>query len=612
MGYTPHVLVIGGGVIGTGIARDLAIRGLEVTLVERGTLTAGSTGRTQGVLYSGARFADSEGFARLVSRENRTLRKIASHCIESTGGWLVQQNDDSGDEFERLCEDVEAANLPHDVLDGDTARAVVPGLGESVERALSVPDAVVDPFRLTVANAKGAQEYGATVRTHTEVTDIAVENGTVDTVTVESDPAPASRGTTAASTERPDGGESGGTPTQGPGSGVEQFKQPAKPSTDELDPDYVINAAGPWARAVSGLAGLDIDIVLASETMTVVYENPLDDVVTRVRDDATIVPFGDTAVLGAKRRDVSAPEEASVGPGDVETITETATETVPEVETAPTLRAYCGVRSWHPGSENEHQHTLIDHGNRDGCWGMTTVVGGSLTTHRHVAERVADDVCGKFGITRACQTDEIPVPGSENLYAMETSADEIDDTGTGIERGAKRLGDRATEVLGGDGPNPILCECQAVTRAEVRDALNDESSNELDLDEVRIRTTATMGQCQGGLCAHRLASELYPEYDAATTADALDALLDGRWQGQRPALCSGQLQRAMRTYIQYTETMHQTTDGMELVPSKAEAVKETLDDDERTTSVNTVGLSAFDDGQRLAKRDRPTWGERVR
>ena len=38
MGYTPHVLVIGGGVIGTGIARDLAIRGLDVTLTEGGSV----------------------------------------------------------------------------------------------------------------------------------------------------------------------------------------------------------------------------------------------------------------------------------------------------------------------------------------------------------------------------------------------------------------------------------------------------------------------------------------------------------------------------------------------------------------------------------------------
>ena len=92
MGYTPHVLVVGGGVLGTAIARDFALRGLEVTLVEQGTLTAGATGRMHGVLYSGARFAatDRAGAKRCRS-ESRVLRDIADHCIKSSSAVVAQQ-----------------------------------------------------------------------------------------------------------------------------------------------------------------------------------------------------------------------------------------------------------------------------------------------------------------------------------------------------------------------------------------------------------------------------------------------------------------------------------------------------------------------------------------
>ena len=54
------VVVIGGGATGTGTARDLAMRGFDVTLVERGNLTEGTTGRTHGHLHSGARYAVSD------------------------------------------------------------------------------------------------------------------------------------------------------------------------------------------------------------------------------------------------------------------------------------------------------------------------------------------------------------------------------------------------------------------------------------------------------------------------------------------------------------------------------------------------------------------------
>ena len=55
MSEEPTVLVVGGGATGTGVARDLSLRGVDVALVERG----GTSGRSHGVLHSGARYAES-------------------------------------------------------------------------------------------------------------------------------------------------------------------------------------------------------------------------------------------------------------------------------------------------------------------------------------------------------------------------------------------------------------------------------------------------------------------------------------------------------------------------------------------------------------------------
>lgn len=77
------VIIIGGGITGAGTARDCAMRGLSVLLVERYDFTNGATGRNHGLLHSGARYAvtDSESASECI-KENMTLRKIARHCVD--------------------------------------------------------------------------------------------------------------------------------------------------------------------------------------------------------------------------------------------------------------------------------------------------------------------------------------------------------------------------------------------------------------------------------------------------------------------------------------------------------------------------------------------------
>ena len=56
----PRIIVIGAGFTGVAIAHDLALRGCEVTVVERGPIANGTSGRTHGLLHSGGRYADTD------------------------------------------------------------------------------------------------------------------------------------------------------------------------------------------------------------------------------------------------------------------------------------------------------------------------------------------------------------------------------------------------------------------------------------------------------------------------------------------------------------------------------------------------------------------------
>ena len=89
------VIIIGGGATGAGTARDCALRGLSVLLVERFDFTAGATGRNHGLLHSGARYAvtDPESAEECI-RENIILKRVARHCVEDTGGLFITLPED--------------------------------------------------------------------------------------------------------------------------------------------------------------------------------------------------------------------------------------------------------------------------------------------------------------------------------------------------------------------------------------------------------------------------------------------------------------------------------------------------------------------------------------
>ncbi len=104
---TTDVLVIGGGATGTGVLRDLALRGIRCALVEKGDLTHGTTGRYHGLLHSGGRYVVKDPqSAEECARENEILRRIIPHCIEETGGlFVVTPADDEAfaDQFVAAC-----------------------------------------------------------------------------------------------------------------------------------------------------------------------------------------------------------------------------------------------------------------------------------------------------------------------------------------------------------------------------------------------------------------------------------------------------------------------------------------------------------------------------
>lgn len=388
----PHVVIVGGGSSGVGIARDLALRGVSVTLFERGPLAAETTGHMHGLLHSGARYAVADPqSARECITENRTLREIAPHCIEPTGGLFVARPEDPAAYFERKREACAACNIPVETLDGQTARRREKGLSADVQRALGVPDGVVDPFSLVAATAADAADNGAEIETGVLVTDLHTDSGRVTGVAVEQE---TSSGHRAASVEA----------------------------------DHVVNATGAWAPDVAAMAGVDIEMAPTRGAMVVLEDRLVDTVVNRCRpkgDADIVVPYTDTTILGTTAVPVEDPNEFPREEWEVETLLETLRGPVPSINEADLLTSYWGVRPLFAPDDRDEEgdmtrtHTVLDHGRRDGTPGLTSVVGGKLTTYRLTAAAVADQVCERLGVTAQSRTGERPLPGRDDPARLE-------------------------------------------------------------------------------------------------------------------------------------------------------------------------------------------------
>jgi glycerol-3-phosphate dehydrogenase len=391
------VLVVGGGATGTGIARDLSLRGVDVTLVERGGLSSGTSGRSHGLLHSGARYAETDRVgAEECIEENEVLRSIAGECIRDTGGLFVQLEGDNAEYFEEKRAACESIGIETELLDADESREHVPDLTADIERGMWVPDGAIYPSRLGAANARDAEEHGATIHPHAPLEAVTVEDCRI--------------------TEARFGGDVAGT----------------------VEPKHVVNAAGAWAGQVAALAGVDVNMAPSRGVLVSVEYGELDPVLNRCRDPNDgdiIVPHADEAVLGTTSVPVSDPDDYEKTEWEVEKSIEECAAMLPPVADVPTVREWWGVRPLYAPDEGEGDrrgisrgYFMLDHADNR-VENFTSIVGGKLTTYRLMAETTADHVCEKLGVDADCETATRPLLGAEDADRLDELVERYDGQG---------------------------------------------------------------------------------------------------------------------------------------------------------------------------------------
>ena len=258
------VLIIGGGVTGTGIARDLALRGVTSLLVEKGDINAGASGGNHGLLHSGARYVSNDVESAVeCMEEGNLLKQLAPHCIDDCGGLFVAVEVDDEQyiaDFPGFCE---RSGTPCTPLSPDEAKAHEPNLADNLIAAYAVDDAAIDPFMLSLENMAEAKSLGAMLKCHTQAVKFEMDGRRIVKVLL---------------------------------------RDTHSGETFFVEPRMVVNAAGAWAGQVAAMAGAtSLNILCSMGTLLVTQYRISNGVINRLRPPANadiLVPGGTVSIIG--------------------------------------------------------------------------------------------------------------------------------------------------------------------------------------------------------------------------------------------------------------------------------------------------------------------------
>lgn len=391
------VAVIGGGIIGCGIARDAALRGLRVALFEKHDFGSGTTSGSTRIVHGGLRYLQTLDLrlVRLDLRERETLLRIAPHLVRPLEFFIPFFR---GDAAIRLKMRVGLAL--YDALSADKtlprrrwlSSAEAAALDDAlraagVRGAASYYDARVDsPERLALENVLDAEHHEARVFNYCEVVGVITDGGHVAGLRVR---------------DVLDGDEA------------------------EIRARTVVNATGAWLeRAADALTGRRLERIRTTKGIHVVTPALVEHaIVFFSRVDRRLmfaIPRNGLTWIGTTDTDYAGdPDEARATRRDVEYVLRSVRGLLPSVHEADVLYTTAGVRALvrQPGSESSvsRMHKIVV-GEPVAPAGMVSILGGKITGYRAIAQDATDAACARLGRNcKPCVTAEVPLPGARGL-----------------------------------------------------------------------------------------------------------------------------------------------------------------------------------------------------
>ena len=386
------LLIVGGGITGCGIARDAALRGWTVGLVEKEDFAFGTSSRSSKIVHGGVRYLEYGHFllVREAAQERAVLQTIAPHLVHPLpfvfpvfGGESLLKIRAGLTVFDFLAasEGLER----HENLSPEEVREQLPGLRDPLKGAVRYPEYITDDARLTLENAQSAAEHGALVVNHARAEDLRMNNGRVAGCSV-----------------------------------VDLIEN----RTVEVSTRLIVNATGAWSAGLLAEAGFDaefsllpskgIHILLAADRLPIKGATFLRATngkrgLAMRRLDFVYVGTTDDEYDGSLDR----PRATR---SDVDEVLNMVSDCFPEQRLGydDILATWAGVRPL----IREEGKSARDTSREDAVWhsppGLITVAGGKLTTYRPMAHRVLEIADPDLGPAPGApeRNATVPLPGA--------------------------------------------------------------------------------------------------------------------------------------------------------------------------------------------------------
>jgi glycerol-3-phosphate dehydrogenase len=424
------VLVVGGGIIGAGVARDAARRGLRVALFEQADFGGGTTAGSTRLVHGGLRYLEmlDFGLVRLDLREREILLRIAPHLVKPLGFLLPFYRQSAYTRlkmragmwlYDLLSFD---RSLPgHSMLTRDETLEAEPRLTpEGLQGAASYSDAQAAlPERLCLENLIDARLHGAAPCNYARVVGCVVRDGRV--------------------------------------AGLRVNDLIAQREV-EVNGRVVVNASGPWFDRVAGvLTGPSRRIRTTRGIHLACPSPPSAALALPSAVDGRLVfvlPWLGYAWIGTTDVDFDDdPSDVRATPEEIAYLCASVSPYIGDV--GPVAFTNAGVRALvrEEGTESSVSRVHKVVAEHDPV-GLISVLGGKLTGFRAIAEQVTDRVCRLLDVTSRSTTADTPLPGAGPL----PEAWRVGVPPELFTHLASLLGSRAEDVLALSNAQPALAQ----------------------------------------------------------------------------------------------------------------------------------------------------------
>jgi glycerol-3-phosphate dehydrogenase len=454
-----EVLIIGGGALGTAVARELSRYKVDVTLVEKETdFGWGSTKANMCIVCQGGdtlEFRKEYHRSRLVWESVPLMEPLCQELdvpFKRVGELAVFFDNESKAKFQKMKTRAESMGITtHQFIDRDTLRRMEPNITKEALGALYDPTiAITDPVRLTIALAENAKQNGVNLMTGTEVLDVSPS--------------------------------------------ADEFE--VKTSQGSIRSRFIVNAAGMFVDKVAAMVNADDFVVFPVKGYVGILDKKVGDLVNHeihARPEApgesniiTPTVYGNliigTPMKLARRNDYSTTREMA------ETTLRSVRRLVPEISERDIINSFAGFlmfRNWEVGW---HECVVSPSRSVPGFINLSIGypgVSAAPATAREVVKLLSQEGLKlednpKFNPYRKAITDFSDLSDEEKRELIAEDA---------------RYGH-------------VVCRCETVTEGEVVEAI---SRGATTLDGIKFRTRAGMGRCQGGFCTPRIISILARE-----------------------------------------------------------------------------------------------------